>query len=297
VPTTRFTSLLRCERPVQQAAMGGARAVPLAVAVARAGGLGMLSAVTGRAQLAQELDEVPGGLPVGVNFLLPFLDRGALELASASVPYVELFWGDPDAAIVGTAAGGGAHVGWQVGSVDEARAAADAGCAVVVAQGVEAGGHVRGTTPVLALVEGVRAAVDVVVVAAGGVATRPGAAAAIAAGADAVRVGTRFLTAHESPAHPRYVEALLAASADDTVVTTTFDLGWPDAPHRVLRSAVVAAEARAPGGRSPQWPDASFEGDVDATALYAGISVGGVTRREPAAAIVADLAAAAEPPS
>ena len=68
-------------------------------------------------------------------------------------------------------------------------------------------------------------------------------AAALAAGAAGVRVGTRFVAAAESGAHPRYVEALIPAQAADTVYTEAFSVDWPDAPHRVLRSCVAAAEA------------------------------------------------------
>ena len=93
-------------------------------------------------------------------------------------------------------------VGWQVGDVDEAKAAVDVGCQYVIAQGVEAGGHVRGTIPLHELVPRVRDAVDVPVVAAGGIGTRADVARALALGADAVRVGTRFVAAAESAAHP-----------------------------------------------------------------------------------------------
>src|SRR5205823_5678448 len=115
---------------------------------------------------------------------------------------------------------GGGRAGWQVGSADEARDAQDAGCDVIVAQGIEAGGHVRGTTGLLPLLEEVRAAVDLPLVAAGGIGSGRAMAAALVAGADAVRVGTRFLAATESIAHPIYIDALIRAGADDTVVTT-----------------------------------------------------------------------------
>ncbi|MBV9596942.1 MAG: nitronate monooxygenase [Chloroflexi bacterium] len=66
-------------------------------------------------------------------------------------------------------------------------------------------------------------------------------ATALAGGAAAVRVGTRFVAALESPAHPLYVEQLVQARAENTEITEAFDLGWPDAPHRVLRSSLGAA--------------------------------------------------------
>jgi nitronate monooxygenase len=263
--------------------------------VAEAGGLGMLSGTGGAAHLSAQLDALGAATPVGVNFLGPFLDRAALEDAAARTPLVELFYAEPDAAIVATIHGGGALAGWQVGSTDEARAAADAGCDLVIAQGVEAGGHVRGTIGLLALLDEVRAAIEVPVVAAGGISTGRALAAAIVAGADGVRVGTALLAATESGAHPRYVDALVDARAEDTVLTTAFGDGWPDAPHRVLRSCIDAGtRLGAAQSWSPHWPTEDDTGPVEARALYAGEGVGAVHARRPAAEILAELVQDAE---
>jgi NAD(P)H-dependent flavin oxidoreductase YrpB (nitropropane dioxygenase family) len=292
---TRFTQLLRCRHPLQQAPMGGMATPALAIAVARAGGLGMVSGATGHAALSAQLELLGTGATIGVNFLVPFLDDAALETACGRVPYVEFFWGTPTRRRVDTVHAGGARAGWQVGSAEEAAAAVDAGCDLIVVQGVEAGGHVRGTVGLLPLLDEVRVAVSVPVVAAGGIGSGRAMAAALAAGADAVRVGTRFLAASESTAHPAYVDALVRARAEDTVITTAYGDGWPDAPHRVLKSAIDAGRAL---GRaqtwSPDWPSTEFVGPAEARALYAGQSVGSVRRREPAATIVADLVDEAE---
>lgn len=85
--------------------------------------------------------------------------------------------------------------------------------------------------------------VTVPVLAAGGIASARAMAAVLAAGAAGVRVGTRFAATQESGAHPDYLAALLAAPAEATVLTDAFSVGWTDATHRVLRSAVAAAEA------------------------------------------------------
>jgi NAD(P)H-dependent flavin oxidoreductase YrpB (nitropropane dioxygenase family) len=147
----------------------------------------------------------------------------------------------------------------------------------------------------LPLLDEVRAAVDRPVIAAGGIGTGRAMAAAITAGADGVRVGTRFVVADGSAAHDDYVDALIAATADDTVVTTVFGDGWPDAPHRVLRSAVEAAQRRSPDQlASPDWPHEHDDGPVDGRALYAGQSVGAVQARQSAAAIVAEIVGEAE---
>jgi nitronate monooxygenase len=291
---TRLTDMVGCRHPIQLAGMGGSASPDLAIAVARAGGLGMLSGAISAEALTAQLDAVPPDLAVGVNFLVPFLDRATLELACARSQFIECFWGQPDAGVVATVHAAGARAGWQVGSADEARAARDAGCDLIVAQGIEAGGHVRGTTGLLPLLEEVRAAVNVPIVAAGGIGSGRAMAAALVAGADGVRVGTRFLAATESDAHPAYVDALIRSGADDTVLTTAFGEGWPDAPHRVLKSALAAGQARgATQSWTPDWPTTAAVGAVDARALYAGQSVGSVRTRQPAAEIVAELVAEA----
>lgn len=273
---TRFTQLVGCRLPLQLAGMGGVATPELARAVAEAGGLGMLSGV-----VPLEPVEADAGA-IGVNFLIPFVDTGLVEAAASWARVVEFFYGWPSADLVERA---GPVVGWQVGSADEALAAVDVGCSFVVAQGVEAGGHVRGVVGLLPLLDEVRAAVgvDVPVVAAGGIGTSAAVRAALAAGADAVRVGTRFVAAAEANAHPDYVAALAASSAEDTVLTTSFSAGWPDAPHRVLRSCVKA------DGGFVMPPMRETPGDVSGMAMYAGQSVGAVRGVQTAAEIVAEL--------
>ena len=145
------------------------------------------------------------------------------------------------------------------------------------------------------------------VVAAGGIASARGVAAAFAAGADGVRVGTRFIAAAESDAHPAWVQAVIEADATDSVVSTLFNVGLPEpGPHRVLRSSIAAAEAladeqagivRLAGAEIPvprfgaQPPTRDSTGHIDAMPFYAGQSVGAVTAVQPAAEIVAELAA------
>jgi len=292
---TRFTDLFGCRHPLQQAGMGGLASGDLAVAVARAGGLGMLSGAGGARALGTQLADVPADLAVGVNFLVPFLEGAALEVAADQSPYVEFFWGAPDPGLVEAVHRGGARAGWQVGSTEEARAAADAGCDVIVAQGIEAGGHVRGVVGLLALLDEVRLATDLPLVAAGGIGSGRAMAGALVAGGDAVRVGTRFVAATECGAHPDYVDALIRSGAGDTILTTAFGLGWPDAPHRVLRSAVAAGQARGDAQTwSPEWPSATSSGVIEAMALYAGQAVGWVRSRQTAAEIVEELTREAE---
>ena len=273
--------------------------------MSRAGGLGMIPNPTSAAEVVELLGRARALTDgsVGVGFLVPFLRRDAVEAAALHADVVEFFYGDPDLDLVRIASGGDAVVGWQVGSAAEAVAAIRAGCRFVVVQGVEAGGHIRGTEALDQVLAETLARVEVPVVAAGGVGTADRAAQLLSGGASAVRVGTRFIAAKESNAHPLYIRKLIAAGAGDTVISETFAVGWPDAPHRVLRSAVDAAveldagAAVSIGGRSipplaAQPPSRDADGRVEAMALYAGRSVDAVSRVQPAAEIVVEITSA-----
>ncbi|MBY0525783.1 MAG: nitronate monooxygenase [Gemmataceae bacterium] len=305
---TRFTRLVGCSVPLQQAGMGGVTTVELAAAVSNAGGLGMIATVrVPPAFLASMLDDVGSRTrgPFGVNFLMPFLNRDSLDIAASKARVVEFFYGDPDAKLVQIVHQAGALACWQVGSVTEARQAVDAGCDFVIAQGTEAGGHVRGRIGLLALLDQVLDAVKVPVVAAGGIGSARAMAAALAAGADGVRIGTRFVASAESAAHAMYKQALIGAEAADTVLTKAYSVFWPHAPHRVLRSCVQEAEAltgeeagesvlagvawKIPRFATPA-PTTAATGKIEAMAMYAGESVSQVRCVQPAAEIVRELA-------
>ncbi|MGH9242747.1 MAG: NAD(P)H-dependent flavin oxidoreductase [Acidimicrobiales bacterium] len=274
---TRFTELVACAWPVQLAAMAGGVGGPvLAAAVQEVGGLGMVSWG----------EEIPPGC--GINFIVAY--RPSAEVvreAAGRARVVEFFYDDPDRELVDAAHGPGAIAGWQVGSVNEAVAAEAVGCDYVVAQGTEAGGHVRGRSSLDDLLPAVLARVTVPVVAAGGIATAERVAALLGTGADGVRVGTRFLTCPESGAHDQYVQSLLAASSEDTALTEWFDEGWPHAPHRVLAGALEAAKHSGWRGVGP--PHRAVDRNPADMAQYAGTGVGDVTAVEPAAEVVADL--------
>jgi NAD(P)H-dependent flavin oxidoreductase YrpB (nitropropane dioxygenase family) len=302
---TGFTALLGCRVPVQLAGMGGPGGPELAGAVAAAGGAGTVAAHGLRGPALDALLDRLGPGVLGFNVLVPFLDVGAVEAAAARLRYVEFFYGDPAADLVARVHASGALAAWQVGSAAEAVAAEEAGCDFVIAQGAAAGGHVRGTTALLPLLDAVLDAVRVPVVAAGGIATARGLAAVLAAGAGAARIGTRFLATPEADVHPAYRAALLAAGPEDTVLTGTFSAGWPDAPHRVLRSCVDAALAldadpvgAVPSGSGqralprlgPEPPVRATTGHVAAMPLYAGQGVGAVTEVRPAGDVVRELA-------
>jgi nitronate monooxygenase len=292
--------------------MGGVAGPTLAGAVARAGALGMLCefGIEGSADRMRKALELAGEGQVGMGFFGHWIDGdlATYELAAERLRVVEVFWTTPDPALASRARRcGDALVAWQVGSRDDAVAAQDAGCDFVVAQGVEAGGHVRGTVPRDELLEQVLDAVTIPVVIAGGIASASDVASAIRAGAHAVRVGTAFVATPEGGAHPAYIDAIVAArSGAETVLTTAFGRGWPDAPHRVLASAVSAAEAldtdvvgeagredaRTPIPRfSAVPPSRDATGNIAAMALYAGVGVGQVSSVRSATDVVSELVA------
>lgn len=230
------------ETPIVQAGMGSVARHELAATVSEAGGLGTIAGV--QAPIAAEIDKARAltGQPIAVNLLLPFLQPGDAE-AAATADAIVTFWGKPRRLAGNT---------WihQCGSVEEAEVAAAAGADAVIAQGVEAGGHVRGSTAVLELLERVRAAVDIPVLAAGGIVDIDGVRAALEAGADAAVAGTRFLLSDESRAHPEYKQRCLEAG--ETVLTELFGLGWPDAPHRVIPNEATRRWLRG-DPRGPRW--------------------------------------------
>jgi NAD(P)H-dependent flavin oxidoreductase YrpB (nitropropane dioxygenase family) len=199
----------------------------------------------------------------------------------------------------------------QVGSTEEARRAADANVHIIIAQGVEAGGHVRGKVGLLPLLSSIVESIpDTPVVAAGGIVDGRGLAAALAAGADAVSVGARFVATDESEAHPDYKKRLTMADEADTVHTELFAIGWlPHSPVRVLRNALTDG-GEAPGdsiGRmrrgdamvdiqpfSVTMPTVHVEGRTELMANYAGQGVGRIRDILPAAAVVERMVREAE---
>ena len=218
--------------PVVQAGMGGGLSRhELAAAVSEAGGLGTI-AVNGAGAIEQELSAARSltDRPLAVNVLLPFARRDWFP-AAAKADVVATFWGAPRRRTPGI---------WmhQCGSVAEAQAAHAAGADAVIVQGVEAGGHVRGSTPALELLERGRAALPpgYPLLLAGGVAEPEDVRAALDTGAVAAVAGTRFLLSEESRAHPEYRRRLLDAGT--TILTELFGAGWP-APHRVVANAAT----------------------------------------------------------
>jgi nitronate monooxygenase len=326
---TPLCDLLGVDVPIIAAPMGFITGPELAAAVSNAGGFGVMSAAAMPPPVLQRqirrLRELTSR-PFGVNILLfevEGMDRPLDQLVNVciaeGVPVISFFWGNCTRFVPAIHAAG-LKVMDQVGSVDSAERSARAGVDIIVAQGVEAGGHVEGDITTLALVPRVVDCIaPVPVVASGGIADGRAVAAALALGAEAAMIGTRFVCTLEAGAHPLYQERLLRASEKDTVRTILFGHGWPNAPHRVLRTAFVeewrGQEARAQESRPDEPvigslslggheipllrfmgipPNTATTGDIDKMPLYAGQGVGLVREIKPAADVVRELVREAE---
>jgi NAD(P)H-dependent flavin oxidoreductase YrpB (nitropropane dioxygenase family) len=226
--------------PVVQAGMGGGAARgELAGAVSAAGALGTVGIMAPRAFAAglRTAHRLAPNRPIAANLLTPFTRRAHVEACIAESAALVVFHGGLGRRWFAELQAAGIPVFCTVGSAAQARAAIAAGADGLIAQGVEAGGHLAGTEPLDALLPVVlEAAGDAPVLAAGGVADAEDARRVIAAGAAAAVAGTRFLLTEESPAHPEYQRRV--AGADRTLRTELFGLGWP-APHRVVPNAAT----------------------------------------------------------
>lgn len=304
--------------PIFQAPIGGIASPELAAAVSEAGGVGNLACTWRSPEQLDALFRRMGALtirPYGANFALDFPIDEKLAVALAhQVPVVSFFWGDARRYVQPVRAAGALAI-QVVGSIAEAERAAAAGFDLIVAQGYEAGGHVRGQLGLFALLpQVVDAVAPLPVVAAGGVADQRGVRAALALGAIGVWVGTRFLAAEEANIHPTYRGRVLASSGDDSVCSEIFDVGWPNAPARSLKNSTISrweaagrpcmpnrpgegdiVARRADGSGVTRYyfsaPTHDITGDAEAMALYAGEAVGLVRASKSAAAIVEELTA------
>jgi len=318
VIATRLTKKLGIRHPIVQAGMGGVARAELVAAVSNAGGLGMLGMVRmtpdfirDQIQKTRELTQ----RPFGVNLIQPVAPASGFEsqlevCIEERVSVVSLFWTNP-ATVVQRCHAAGITVMLQVGSAEEASRAAAVGVDMIVAQGIEAGGHVRGQVGLVPLLPTVVEAVTPVpVIAAGGIVDGRGLAAALALGADGVWVGTRFVASKESEAHPDYKRRLLAASQADAIYTEIFHVGWPpNSPHRVLRNSLTEGGSVPPGPvgaarlgdrtvEVPPFgsatPTIHTEGRIELMANYAGQGVGLIRNILPAAEILQQMASEAE---
>ena len=300
---SRICEMLGIQYPVFQGGMAWVADASLAAAVSNAGGLGLISsinagteAVRNEVRKCREMTD----RPFGVNIMLQapnaaeiaemVVEEGVKIVttgAGSPAPYMPM-WKDAGIKVIPV-----------VASVALALKMQAAGADAVVAEGAESGGHV-GELHTMPLVPQVVDAVDIPVVAAGGICDGRGAAAAFMLGADAVQVGTRFLSAEECTVHPEYKDKILKATDISTIVTgKTFGH-----PVRSLKTPFSKTFARMESDPSVKPGDilsfgtgalrkAVQEGDRNGSYM-AGECAGMVKRIEPAQAIVEDLILGAE---
>lgn len=315
---TPMCDLLGCDYPILLAGMGGVSHWELAAAVANAGGYGMLGMVRETpALIAEEVTALKAATdrPFAVNVIPAATEPGLLArqidtCLDLGVGAFTFFW-DVVPEAVKRVKQEGCLVLHQVGTLDAARRAEDAGADVIIAQGVEAGGHVHGRMPVFGLAEAVLKTVSVPVVASGGLTTGRDLAAALRMGAAGIQCGTAFLATEESFAHPYHKARVVAAGKDDTVLTDVFVLNWPaGAAVRVIANSVteklngrffgydpdtLPREAIAWDGDQPRLrfstdsPMRTTTGDLEAMALYAGQGLGAIKGIVPARERMAEI--------
>ena len=310
---TPLCDLLGCEAPVLLAGMGGVSRWELAAAVANAGGYGMLGMVREPIDLiTREVTAMRAATdrPFAVNLIPAATEPQLLEAQIAccldlGVTAFCFFW-DVMPDVVVRVKNAGCLVLHQVGTEAAARMAEAAGADVIIAQGIEAGGHVQGRSPAFGLAERILAGTDLPVVVSGGIATGEGLAAALAIGASGVQCGTAFLATEESFAHSYHKSRIVEATGEDTVLTDVFVLNWPKgAAVRVIGNSVteglkgnylghdpdslpretIAHDDDQPRLRfSTDSPLRTTTGDLEAMAFYAGQGAGNIPDVVPAAA-------------
>lgn len=319
---TPLCDLLGCDVPILLAGMGGVARWELAAAVANAGGFAMLGMVREDPDLIEaEVTALRAATNRGfaVNIIPSATEAGLLDrqigrCLDLGVTRFTFFW-DVMPEVVARVKAAGCMVLHQVGDTESAKRAEGAGADVLIAQGVEAGGHVHGRVGTFALLEDVLRVAGVPVVASGGIASGRAVAAALVMGAQGVQCGTAFLATPESFAHDYHKSRIVAAGAGDTVLTDIYVLNWPaQAAVRVLGNSVTEGLGFDLLGHDPdslpREPVATFEGqtllrygtdspmrgttgDLEAMALYSGQGAGSIDAVIPAAERLARLVAEA----
>lgn len=297
--------LLGCRYPILLAGMGGVARWELAAAISGAGGFAQLGMVRESPDLIRQevlalraatarnfsVNLIPAATEAGL------LDREIGTCLDLGVSAFTFFW-DVHEEAVRRVKDADALLIHQVGTLEAARHAEAMGADILIVQGVEAGGHVHGRVGLLPLLTEIASFTKLPLVASGGIATGAGMAAALMAGAQGVQCGTAFLATHESFAHEYHKQQVVAAQAEDTVLTDIFVLNWPaGAAVRVIGNSVteplgtdllgydpdvlphdvIADEAGRPIYRfSTDSPLRVTTGDLEAMAIFAGQSVSGV---------------------
>jgi enoyl-[acyl-carrier protein] reductase II len=277
--------------PIVQAPMGWIARTPLASAVSRAGGLGVIETSSGEtANCQQEIRQMLDlGLPFGVNLPIRFLQDDAMLrfVCDSGVRFVTTSAGSP-AKFIAPLKSAGITVYHAVPTLDTALKCVDAGVDGLVVEGAEGGGFKNPEeVSTLVLLQAIRARVDVPLIAAGGIVDGRGMAAAFALGAEAIQMGTRFVCCAESPVHAHYKNAIVQARE-----TGTWVLNQKASPCiRALKSErtrVIHDEGLMPADTFKGLQQVYFGGDMEAAPALAGQSVGLIDGIKTAQQIIAD---------
>lgn len=299
---TKITELLGITYPVFQGGMAWVADGDLAGAVSNAGGLGIIGAGNAPKEVVQaNINKVKSitDKPFGVNIMLlsPFADAIVDLVIEEGVKVVTTGAGNPGK-YMERFHQAGIKVIPVIPSVALAKRMEKLGADAVIAEGMEAGGHI-GKLTTMTLVRQVVDAVSIPVIAAGGIADGYGAAAAFMLGAEAIQIGTRFVVAKESNAHPNYKEKVLKAKDIDTVVSASvvghsvrslknkLTTAYAHAEKEFLAGTRSADEVEELGAGALR--NAVVDGDVVNGSVMAGQIAGLVQKEETCQEIVEDL--------
>ena len=295
---TKITEMLGIEYPIIQGGMAWVAEYHLAAAVANAGGLGLIGAASAPPEIVREQIKEAKKLtdkPFGVNIMLmnPNSDEVAKIVIEEGIKVVTTGAGNPGK-YMDAWKEAGVKVIPVVASVAMAKMMEKAGADAVVAEGTESGGHI-GSTTTMALVPQVVDAVDIPVIAAGGIADGRGFAAAMMLGAEGVQIGTRFVVAKESIVHPNYKEKLIKAKDIDSEVTGR-STGHPV---RLIRNKMTREylKLEAEGASIEEMEQltlgslrkAVIDGDVQMGTVMAGQIAGLISKEETCDEIIQDI--------
>lgn len=295
---TRVTELLDLEYPIIQGGMAWVAEYHLASAVSNAGGLGIIGAGGASADFVREQikkTKEKTDRPFGVNVMLmnPQADEIARVIADEGVKVVTTGAGN-SGKYIPMWKEAGVKVIPVVASVAMAKMMERAGADAVIAEGMESGGHI-GSATTMALVPQVVDAVEIPVIAAGGIADGRGLAAAMMLGAEAVQMGTRFVVANESIVHNNYKEKVIKAKDIDSVVT-----GMTHGhPVRAIRNRMTREYLRLEKEGADFMElekltlgalrKAVVDGDAENGTLMAGQIAGLVGKQQPCAEIITEI--------
>ncbi|MBT9525545.1 MAG: nitronate monooxygenase [Rhizobacter sp.] len=292
--TNRVLAHTGATYPIVQAPMGWIARTQLASAVSRAGGLGIIETSSGETENCQaEIRKMSAlGLPFGVNLPIRFLKDDAMLkfVCESGVKFVTTSAGSP-AKFIAPLKDAGITVYHAVPTVETAMKCVDAGIDGLVVEGGEGGGFKNPEeVSTLVLLQAIRARTDVPMIAAGGICDGRGMAAAFALGAEAIQMGTRFVSCTESPVHANYKNAIVEAKD-----TGTWVLNKKSTPCiRALKSQRTQAiydEGLMPADALKGIRSVYFDGDMEAAPALAGQTAGLITSVKTAKEIIDETVA------